>query len=234
MTAVRLIAGNFVREQRLVTILLVAYAVAASLFFGLMRDSTVEDMSFVLKQQLIYAVFFGGIIALSSIHNERKTRRLLSVLSKAVTRTQYILGLLAGVMAITWLYCLVIWAGGVWMLWGRGVVAQHTILTAVALMTSLLTASVALFFASFLPPMAATAAAGLLVVLPVALARALGPAWLDSLPIYSLVSDIARHPVSQHWVPGWRVVVIALLEAQAFWLSAAIIFATRDVAVAVE
>ena len=39
MKAVVLIAANFVREQRLVAMLLVAYAVLASLFFGLLRDS---------------------------------------------------------------------------------------------------------------------------------------------------------------------------------------------------
>ena len=234
MKSVLLIAGNFVREQRLVALLLVAYAVVASLFFGMMRETSIEDMSFVLKQELIYAIFFSGFIALSSIHNERKTRRLLSVLSKAVTRGQYIAGLLAGVQAITLLYSLVIWLGGVWMLWGRGAIGQLTIMTVASVITALLTASVALFFASFLPPIVATAAAGLLILLPVGLARTLGPAWMDVLPIYTMVLDIAKHPMSLRWWPQWQVAAITVLEAVVFWLLAAMIFSTRDVAVAVE
>ncbi len=234
MKSVLLIAANFVREQRLVALLLVAYAAVASLFFGMMRETSMEDMSFVLKQELIYAIFFSGFIALSSIHNERKTRRLLSVLSKAVTRTQYIAGLLVGVQAITLLYSLVIWLGGVWMLWGRGGIAQLTVVTAASLITSLLTASVALFFASFLQPIVATAAAGLLIIFPMGLARSLGPAWMKALPIYMMVIDIAKHSISVAWVPSLEVVAITIGEAIAFWLLAALIFSRKDVAVAVE
>ncbi|MBZ5645890.1 MAG: hypothetical protein LAN37_01550 [Acidobacteriia bacterium] len=234
MRAVLLIAGNFAREQRLICILLVAYALVTSLFFGLFHDTTLDDMAFVLKQQAIYAIIFSGFLAVSAIHNERKSRRMLSVLSKAVTRAQYIAGLLAGAQAIIWLYCFVIWAGGLWMLRGRGSAAQLSIMMLVALVTALLTAAVALFFASFLPPIVATAATGVLIILPVALARALAPIWLDSLPVYTLGAMITENSIALSWHPSWTLILIAVLEAAGFWLLAAMIFSTRDVAVAVE
>ncbi len=234
MNCVFLIAANFVREQRLIALLLAAYAIAATLFFGLAHDTALDDMAFVTKQQIIYAVLFSGFIAVSAIHNERKTRRLLLVLSKSITRAQYIAGLLVGVQAIIWGYLLMIWLGGVWMLHGRASIAQLTIVLGTALVTAVLAASLALFFASFLPPMLAMAAAGSLVLLPVGLARAVNPMWLDALPIYSLVAAIARAPIVGGWHPSWQIVVICVLEAQMFWLLAVLIFSTRDVAVAVE
>ena len=120
------------------------------------------------------------------------------------------------------------------MLWGRGAVAQLTIMTSVAMIAALLAAAVALFFASFLPPIVATAAAGLLVALPVAVSRAAGPVWMDSLPLYNLGALIANSPMGVRWFPAWQLLLIALLEAIAFWLLAALLFSTRDVAVAVE
>ncbi len=234
MRTVLLLAVNFVREQRLITALLVAYALLASLFFGLFREASLEDMSFIVKQLVVYAIFFSGFIAVSAIHNERKSRRVLSVLSKAVSRVQYIAGLLVGVQAVIWVYCFVIWAGGVWMLHGRGSVRQLTVLVLVALIASLLTASVALFFATFLPPIVATAATGALIFVPVALARALAPVWMDSLPVYTLVTSIAENSIVTRFYPPWQVLLIAVLEAQAFWLIAAAIFSRRDIAIAVE
>lgn len=229
-----LIAGNFVREQRLIGLLLAAYAIAAALFFGLARDTSLDDIAFIVKQQIIYAILFSGFIAVSAIHNERKTRRLLLVLSKSVTRAQYIAGLLVGVQAIIWGYLLLIWLGAVWVLHGRVSIAQLTLIVGLALVVSVLTATLALFFASFLPPMLAMAAAGLLIILPVALARAVHPMWMDALPVYSLVAAITRAPLDGSWRPTWQLIVVCLLEAEAFFLGAAAIFSTRDVAVAVE
>ena len=229
-----MIATNFVREQRLIGLLLAAYAIAATLFFGLARETSLEDVGFVIKQQIIYAVLFSGFIAVSAIHNERKTRRLLLVLSKSVTREQYIAGLLVGVQVIIWTYLLMIWAGSAWILHGRGSIGQLTVIVGVALVTAVLTATVALFFASFLPPMLAMAAGGLLIVLPAALAHVVNPMWLDVLPIYSLVAEITHAPIVGGWRPSWQVILICLLEAEMFWLAAAAIFSTRDVAVAVE
>ena len=234
MNCVFLVAANFVREQRLIALLLAAYAIAATLFFGLAKDTTLDDMAFVTKQEIIYAVLFSGFIAVSAIHNERKTRRLLLVLSKSITRAQYIAGLLVGVQAIIWGYLLMIWLGGVWMLHGRASVSQLTIILGTALITAALTAALALFLASFLPPMLAMAAGALLIVLPVGLARVLNPMWLDALPIYSLVAAIARAPIVGGWHPTWQIIAICVLEAQMLWLAAVLIFSTRDVAVAVE
>lgn len=234
MRAVLLIAANCVRQQRLVAILMTVYALAATLFFGLIRDVTLDDMNFVIRQQFIYAIFFSGFLAITAFHNELKSRRLLAVLSKAVTRAQYLAGVLVGVQAIVWLYCSVIWAGGLWMLRGTSSAPQLSVMMLVELLAALLTAAVGLFFASFLPPIAATAATAVFVALPPALARVAGPLWLDSLPVYSLGTTIALNTARARLYPSWEAVLIAVLEAAGFWVLAAMVFSTRDVAVAVE
>ncbi len=234
MRAVLLIAANCVRQQRLVAILMTVYALAATLFFGLIRDATLEDMNFIIRQQFLYAIFFSGFLAITAFHNELKSRRLLAVLSKAVTRAQYLAGVLVGVQAIVWLYCFVIWAGGLWMLRGESFATQLSVMMLVELLASLLIAAVGLFFATFLPPIAATAATAVLVALPAVLARAAGPLWLDSLPVYSLGTTISLNTVLASLYPSWQTVLIAVLEAVGFWLLAALVFSTRDVAVAVE
>ena len=98
MKPVLLIAINFAREQRwpILTLLLWVLLLA---FLGLVTDihRQREDLLFVFKQDAIYvlafSVFFGG----SAIYNERRSRRILGVLSKAVGRQQYLSGLVLGV-----------------------------------------------------------------------------------------------------------------------------------------
>ena len=96
MKPVLLIAVNFAREQRwpILTLLLWVLLLA---FLGLVTDihRQREDLLFVFKQDAVYvlafSVFFGG----SAIYNERRSRRILGVLSKAVGRQQYLSGLCA-------------------------------------------------------------------------------------------------------------------------------------------
>ena len=95
MRNVLLIAVSFVREQRWPIFVLLLWVVGLCLI-GLTIDlrKSREDVLIIFKQLAVYgvafAVFFGG----SAIHNDRRSRRILAVLSKAVGRKQYLCGLL--------------------------------------------------------------------------------------------------------------------------------------------
>ena len=65
-------------------------------------------MVFLIKQHAAYAVLLGVTLASTAIHNERKTRRILAVLSKGISRWQYVAGMLMGTASVlvTYIACL--------------------------------------------------------------------------------------------------------------------------------
>ena len=57
-----------------------------------------------------YGLAFTGLMAASGINNERRSRRMLAVLSKGIERWQYLGGLLLGAMIDAAIYCIAIGA----------------------------------------------------------------------------------------------------------------------------
>jgi ABC-type transport system involved in multi-copper enzyme maturation permease subunit len=236
MTPVLLIAANFLREQRWLALVLVLYAVGMAAVFGLSeKHISGDDAAFFLRQQALYAPLFGLFLAVSAIHNERKSRRILAVLSKALTRRQYIAGLLAGVFAVLGAYCLAIGIGGAWLVRSaQASLEQLWILLGMTAVTSALVSAVALFFSTFLTPVFATAATALAVALPPALEQALGRGWANLLPVYSLAMQVSEATLARRAVADWRLLVIAAVETLLFWALASWIFARRDITAALE
>jgi len=236
MRAAVLIAANFVREQRWVVILLLFWVVGSGLLSGVVGDRISEDdLLFFLKQQAIYGVSIGSFLAATAVHNERRSRRILAVLSKAVSRSEYLAGLLLAVVAILAAYCLIMGVIGAWVLIRAGLPPASLWFFVIATFaTALLTASLTLLFSTVLPPVVALAATAILVSLPAAVAAFAGPAVLHVLPAYSLISQMFRFSLHATWTPNWSLVAIAFGEAILAWLIASLIFSRRDVAVAVE
>ena len=230
-----LIAGNFLREQRWLTLLLVLYAVGGAALFGYGEKQVMgEDVLFFLHQQSLYAVLFSVFLAASAIHNERKSRRILAVLSKAVTRRQYLAGLLAGIVAVFGIYCLAIGLAGTWLVRSaRAHPAQLWMLLGVTAAAALLVSALTLFFTTFLNPLFATAATALAVGIPVVLEQGLGRGWGDILPVYTLAMQVSKATLA-HSVTDWKPLAIAVLESAVLWALASWIFAGRDITVAVE
>jgi hypothetical protein len=162
-----LIAVTFVREQRwpiFVLLMWVVLLAAVGLAVDLRRPSDREDVLMIFKQLSIYgvafAVFFGG----SAIHNDRRSRRILAVLSKAVGRRQYLLGLLTGIALAVGLFGFSMGFTGSWVLGQAGFpVAWLWYLILCCMAACLLSACLAVMFSTFLPPLFATLATGLLI-----------------------------------------------------------------------
>ncbi len=76
-------------------------------FLGLVTDIPRErdELLFIFKQVAVYVVVFSIFFGGSAIYNERKSRRILAVLSKGIARQQYLSGLIIGITIACGIYC---------------------------------------------------------------------------------------------------------------------------------
>ena len=233
MKPILLIAVNFVREQRWPIFVLLLWVLLLA-FLGLVADVHRDDLLFIFKQIAVYVVVFSVFFGGSAIHNERKSRRILAVLSKAVGRQQYLSGLVVGVTIACSMYCFALGITGSWTLGDAGFsVREVWFLMLYLVAASMLAGTVALMFSTFLNPFFAAGATVVFLGLP-ALAAHVGAGGAYISPIYSLgtaVSESSFKP-SNHvlWIP----LGLALLETLVFWWLAARIFSRVDIAVSVE
>lgn len=238
MRNVMLIAVSFVREQRwpiFVLLMWVVLLAAVGLAVDLRRPSDREDVLMIFKQLSIYgvafAIFFGG----SAIHNDRRSRRILAVLSKAVGRRQYLLGLLTGIAMAVGLFGFSMGFTGSWVLGQAGFpVAWLWYLILCCMAACLLSACLAVMFSTFMPPLFATLATGLLIGVPALLTIQTGGKWAYGIPVYPLLERMLNAGFHDRVQPNWPVLTIAFGDMLALWLIASWIFRERDIAVSVD
>jgi ABC-type transport system involved in multi-copper enzyme maturation permease subunit len=236
MKAVILIAVNFVREQRWPIFVLLLWILLLALL-GLVSDVSREreELLFIFKQVAVYVIVFSIFFGGSAIYNERKTRRILAVLSKAVGRQQYLSGLVLGVTMACTIYCLSLGITGSWTLGQSGFpVSQVWFLMACVIAACTLAGTVALMFSTFLNPYFAAGATAAVLGLP-ALASYLGlTRWAEAIPVYTLTTAVMNTSFKSPGSPFWPPIALAVGETVFFWILAARIFSRVDIAVAVE
>ncbi len=231
-----LIAFNFVREQRWPIFVLLLWVLLLA-FLGLVADipRMQEDLLFLFKQVAVYVVAFSIFFGGSAIYNERKSRRILAVLSKAVRREQYLSGLVLGVTTACGIYCFALGLTGSWTLGGAGFPVSRVWFLMVCLVAAcMLAGTVALMFSTFLNPFLAAGATALMLGVPWIASQTVAARWAYVIPVSALTSTVLK---STFKVPGhteWFPVCLALLETLVFWAIAARIFSRVDIAVAVE
>jgi ABC-type transport system involved in multi-copper enzyme maturation permease subunit len=219
MRQVGLIAFNFVREQRWPILVLMLSVVALNLV-GLFQNrwtTNDEDVLFLFKQVAVYGVAFAVFFGASAIHNERKTRRILSVLSKSVGRGQYIAGLLCGIIFAVFMYCCAMAVTGTWIL-----------------RPARFPASRVWFLMTCLNPLFATLSAIICLALPATAAFQFKSSWAVAIPVYSMLELLMKASFSEHWAPKWNLILLAAVESGLCWLAASWVFSRRDIAVAVD
>jgi ABC-type transport system involved in multi-copper enzyme maturation permease subunit len=233
---VLLIAINFAREQRWPILTLLLWVLLLALL-GLVTDihREREDLLFVFKQDAVYvlafSVFFGG----SAIYNERRSRRILGVLSKAVGRQQYLSGLVLGVTIACAVYCFALGMTGSWTLGSASFPISHVWFLMVCLLAACaLAGTVALMFSTFLNPFFAAGATAIVLGFPALAGHLLGPRWGLVIPVWELGATVINSSFDSPGTASWLVVALAGAETVAFWLLSARIFAYVDIAVAVE
>lgn len=236
MRQVGLIAVNFVREQRWPILVLMLWVVLLAML-GLVLDlrQAREDVLFIFKQLGVYGVAFAVFFGASAIHNERKTRRILAVISKGVSRPQYISGLLIGIGMSVTIFAVSMGVTGSWVLEAGGAAAtQIWSLIACLMLACVLSAAVAVLFSTFLNPLFATLATAIVLGVPAVAALHFGSRWARAIPAYSLLDQLLQFSFRGNVTLPWPLMALALFEAFALWLAASWIFSRRDVAVAVD
>jgi hypothetical protein len=232
MRAIGLIAANYLREQRWAVILLLVWVVLSAVLASLGQMEP-GDVLFFLKQQAVYGVAFSAFLAASSIYNERRSRRILAVLSKGIERREYLAGLLGGVLLAAGIYLGAMGAFGSLLFSLAGIPVSHVWqLLILLLVACALAATSALLFATFMPPIVAVACTALALGLGVGLTQ-IGVT-SNFLPVYALVSELTSYTYSPRWSPDWTPAIWGVAQAILLWLAASRIFERRDIAVAVE
>jgi hypothetical protein len=157
------------------------------------------------------------------------------VLSKSVSRGQYISGLLAGIILATGIYSISMGVTGTWVLGAGGFnLAQLWFLMMCLMLACLLAATVAVLFATFLSPLFAALATFIVLGLPAVTALEFGKQSPVVVPVYLLLQQITTSSFHRHNPAPWSLLMWASAEAVAFWLLAEWTFSRRDIAVAVE
>lgn len=234
MRSIFLIGINFVRTQWIALAVMSAYVLGIG---GVYRVHTQRDeILFFLRWHAGYAIFFATMIAIPALQTERKTRRILAVLSKGIHRWQYLGGLLCGCAMISAMFCLLIGGTAAWL--GQQGRIPTDGLAAIMLLLfccCLLAASIGLFFATFLHPLLATAATSTVLALPlIFLQSGLPMAWAffpAGALFRTLWTSFQFRSLGNSLNP---LIVSAISQAVLFWVGAALVFARRDVTISPE
>src|SRR5512138_2563060 len=104
MKKVLLLAMEHLREQRWALVVFVAYVILMALAFGAGQRPQPEEVQFFVRQQASFAVLFTLFLAAGALHAERRSRRILAVLSKSVSRRSYVRSILIAMWLAAALY----------------------------------------------------------------------------------------------------------------------------------
>jgi ABC-type transport system involved in multi-copper enzyme maturation permease subunit len=231
-----LIASNFVREQRWPVIVLLAWILLLAIVHRL-SDLTRsrEDLLFLFQQVATYVLVFTVFFGISALRNERRSRRILLVLAKGISRSQYMAGLLTGMLFASAIFCVALVFAGLGILGAFGYSPGDVVfLLSALLIACLLTGAVTLFFSVFLHPLVAAGATFGLLGIPVGLAKSVSPAWQYVLPVYPLLNSFDHLSTPELHLPGWNLLLCGVLESVLVWQAASWTFSRKDVTVALE
>ncbi len=230
MKATALIAANFVREQRWLFVGFLLWIFGSAAVFGA-GSPAAEEVEFYVRQQAAYVVGISLFYAAGAVRAEQRSRRILAVLAKVVTRGEYLGGLLLGTLVLAAVYCACTGLAGGWLFAKLGVpLIGLWIAMARLFFVALLVAATALLFSTFLHPLLAVVGAAALLGAQVGVEHALGAGGA----VTSLAQPILAFQLQSSYDIPWLGFVAALGESGVLWMLAARIFARRDITVAVE
>jgi len=186
-----------------------------------------QDVAEIVQQEMFYGVVVVTFLASSAIHNEKRSRRIVGVLSKGVSRRQYLLALLLGSACFAVAYFGSVGAVLVWLLGpSDAVTSAASGLFVRGTVAALWAASAGLLWSTFVHPFLAAAIATGVTFAPLALSHT------NTLltPVTGLLKDsndlVQAIPLS--------VVLVAIGEFAIIFLIAALVFRRRDVTVNIE
>ena len=236
MTKVILIARNHLRDQRWVLATMFAYAlIMSSVFAFFTGQPTSEDAHFFVEQQLWFGVLFSVFLSTAAVHTDMRTRRMLGIMSKAVHRSQYLLGVLAGISGAMLAYCFFVALAGNYITARSGHrFAELWPLAAEIAFAAITVACVGLMFGVFLSPLYATASTfALLTIIPY-LALHLRPWIIFGSPVTFLLAQTTNGFQDAPPMQLSTAILLTFCQAVFFFLVALLIFSRRDLARSTE
>jgi ABC-type transport system involved in multi-copper enzyme maturation permease subunit len=228
MIPVLLLAKAFARQNRWLLLAFVGwpFLLAVVIWFPHQAPSR-DDISEIAQMEIRYGVVVVAFLASSAIYNEKRSRRIIGVLSKAVSREQYLGGLLLGSAYFAMAYYAAIGTATLWLAGVSSQVVSGVLAVFVnGTLASLWAASVALLLSTFLHPFFAAALAAGLAFAPFALRDA--NAFVA--PVGALLAG--SDPLATSMSPA--AIAAAAIESALLLVLAAQIFVRRDVAVNIE
>jgi ABC-type transport system involved in multi-copper enzyme maturation permease subunit len=227
------LAGNFVREQRLIIGLMSAWMLSFAVLFAFVSDARTGpgDLEVLYRQELAYGIALALFSGATVVHSERRSRRILAVLSKGIHRAQFLAGAALGIACTTAIYYALVAVTNQWLI--QHLHFQGEAFTAAAFGWTIAqsAAVVGLAFGTFLHPLFAAPMAGVVCAAGVVI-----PVHPYAFPVsYFLRAALfATYERGLHWNSDPSVIVYAAIETAIAFTIAVWIFRRRDITVAVE
>jgi hypothetical protein len=230
--AILLIGTNFVRGQWMTVLVMTVYLAGIGGVFA--HNPERQESRFFLEMHAFYVLFLSVVIAVPALQMERRSRRIVAVLSKGIHRWQYLGGILCGCCMIAGIFCLLV--GGIaWMLCRLGGYPTEGLggMIMALLACCLLATSAGLFYSTFLHPLLATGAASATLILPMIAQPAGWHLRKELFPVAWLADSLARFRFGSP-VGTAALCASAVVLAMLFWFGGAQVFARRDVTISPE
>jgi hypothetical protein len=228
MIPLLLLARSFIRQNRwlLIAFALWPFLLGAFTWSPEHRANRV-DVTEIVQQEVFYGVAVVAFLASSAVYNEKRSRRIIGILSKGIGRGQYLCGLLLACSAFAAIYFAAVAGSLIWLVGISGpTLAACTCLLAQGFSAAFWAAALSLLFATFLHPFLAAAVAGSAAFAPLAMSKP-NTTIASAATLMNSAGGLAPNMV-------WPAVFAALLEGVAFTFIAIRIFGTRDVTVSIE
>jgi ABC-type transport system involved in multi-copper enzyme maturation permease subunit len=227
MTRIWLLARTFMRQNRWLMLAFVLWPFLFGTLLSLPQHPTSNEVQEIAVQEIFYGVAVVGFLASSAVHNEKRSRRILGVLSKAVSRAEYLGGLLVASACFAGIYLLSVSASLMWLLKPSAeLAASCAALFLHAVIAALWIASLSLMLSIVLHPLLAAALAGAMAFAPFAAA--------SPNAIWAPVTNLTKAAGSFQHQLLWPALAAGVIESAIFFALASAIFSRRDVTAAIE
>lgn len=236
MNPVILIGMNFVREQRWALLFLLLWVLGFAVFgFFVNSQGAAEDALMIFKQLTFYGVVFAVFFGSSALHSDLRSHRILAVLSKAVSRGEYLGGLLAGIAFVLGIFCVCTGLAGTWVLARFGISVGQLWWGILALFTAcILMAALALCLSVFLPALFAAIGSGFVAGLPAMFTLRGAGAARFVVPVYTLLEPLLEADFNVNWHAAVGTIALGWLQSALLMMAATWIFCRRDVVTGTE
>lgn len=227
MSAILLLAKSFVRQNRWLLLVFVLWPfVLGAFIWSPHRTTAPTDVSEIVQQETLYGLVIVMFLATSAIHNERRSRRIVGVLSKGITRIHYLLGFLAGTTWFAVVYFLMIGTSVLWLLGRSGPVESMLTLCLEGIVASIWIVSLGLLISTLAHPFIAATLTGAAAFAPLA--------FTAPHPILAPATALIRNADSFAINLNPKAICIGLTESAIFLLVGAEIFSRNDVTASLE